>query len=374
MKILFVQHMNAISGSELYLLQLLPELKKKGIEVEMLIAYKTDTGMNTPFVEQLTGNGVKVHTIYGHSPYSWALIRKIKRITKEGKFDIVQSNLIHADLWMALVKFFYLRKMKLLSVKHGFDEGYAAKYGFNTKKLNRSLFVWVQRLSGIVTNRNITISKGIYDLYVTGKISKKRKTAIVYYGLGLGHIRNSGFERTDQNRYAIILGRLVKYKGHEYVIRAWKKVKGQDPSLKLYIVGRGSYQETLVQLTAELGLQEQVIFCGYQPNPHQLLHFSEFSVVSSIFEGFGLITLESWHHHRPVIAFDVPALCEVIDDNENGMLVTPFDTDELADKISRMFNDTAATKRMGENGFEKLQRAYSLDRMTNEMIDVYNHL
>src|SRR5689334_350646 len=179
MKILFVQHMNAISGSELYLLQLLPALKKKGIEVEMLIAFKKDTGMNTPFVEQLAAQGITTHAIYGHSPFSWKLIRKIKNITKEGKFDIVQSNLIHADLWMALVKFFYMRKMKLLSVKHGFDEKYSAKYGFNTRKLNRSLFVWVQRLSGVVTNRNITISRGIYDLYVKGRISKMSKTAIV---------------------------------------------------------------------------------------------------------------------------------------------------------------------------------------------------
>jgi len=48
-KILFVQHMNGISGSELYLLQLLPELKKKGIEVEMLIAFKEESGRNIPF-------------------------------------------------------------------------------------------------------------------------------------------------------------------------------------------------------------------------------------------------------------------------------------------------------------------------------------
>jgi glycosyltransferase involved in cell wall biosynthesis len=139
-------------------------------------------------------------------------------------------------------------------------------------------------------------------------------------------------------------------------------------------VGRGAYQEALVKLTKELGLEEQVIFCGYQPNPHQLLHFSVFSVVSSIFEGFGLITLESWHHKRPVIAFNVPALCEVVDDGVNGLLVTPFDTDELAAKMIRLFNDLPATTRMGEKGYEKLQQAYSLERMTDEMIAVYKNL
>lgn len=374
MKILFVQHMNAISGSELYLLQLLPALKQEGIDVEMLIAYKEDTGKNKPFAEQLENHGIITHQIYGHRSYSVILLSKIKRIVKEGKFDIVQSNLVHADLWMACIKFLFQRKMKLISVKHGFSEKYAAKYGFNTKRLNRSFYVWVQRLSGIMTNRNVTISRGIYDLYVKGKISKAKKTEIVYYGLSHAHIQNTGFIKNDFNRYAIILGRLVKYKGHEFVIHAWKKVKEHNPLLKLYIVGGGSYQEELVRLTSDLGLNEQVIFCGYQPNPHHVLHFAEFSVVSSIFEGFGLITLESWYHKKPVIAFDVPALNEVIDDEQNGLLAEPFNTEKLAGKIIRLFNDQEAALKMGEKGYSKLMKDYTLKRMSDQMIDIYKKI
>ena len=374
MRILFVQHMNGISGSELYLLQLLPALTEKGVEVEMMIVFKEDTGKNTSFVEQLSSKGIVTHQIYGHKPYSLKLLFNIKRIVSRGGFDLVQSNLIHADFWLSIIKFFSIRKMKLISVKHGFDENYSAKYGFNTKKLNRSLFVWVQRLSGMNTNWNVTISKGIYDMYVKGKISKASKTEIVYYGLNLDHIQNSGFNKTDSNRYAIILGRLVKYKGHEFVIKAWKKVKEYNPSLKLYIVGGGAYQENLVQLTAELGLQEQIVFCGYQPNPHQLLHFAEFSLVSSIFEGFGLITLESWYHKKPVIAFNVPALNEAIDNEKNGLLVTPFDTDELATKIIHLFSNQPAAVQMGQHGYDKLIKEFSLERMTNQMIGIYNRI
>lgn len=372
MKILFVQHMNGISGSELYLLQLLPELKRRGLEAEMLISFKEDTGKNTSFVKQLADNGIRTHEVYGHKPFSFKLLSKIKKIVREGKYDLVQSNLIHADLWMAMIKCFSIRKMKLISVKHGYDEAYSAKYGFNTKRLNRSLFTWVQRFSGIWINRNITISRGIYDLYVKGRITKKSKITNIYYGLNLDHIPNTGFEHKDPNRYAIILGRLVKYKGHEFVIRAWQKIKSYDPSVKLYIVGGGAYQENLAEIVKKLDLEEQVIFKGYQANPHQLLHYAEFSVVSSIFEGFGLITLESWHHKKPVIAFNVPALCEVVNDGQNGYLVSPFDIDELAEKMIRLFNEPFVTKKMGEGGYEKLQREYNLERMTDETIREYH--
>ncbi|HEV7783318.1 MAG TPA: glycosyltransferase family 4 protein [Chitinophagaceae bacterium] len=372
MKILFVQHIDGMSGSELYLLQLLPALKQKGIEVEMLMAFKKDSGRNASFAEQLTAKGIVCHQLYGNGPFSARLLFRIKKLVKKGGYDIVQSNLIHADLWMAAVKFFFCRKMKLVSVKHGFNEAYAAKYGFNTKKVNRVSTVWAQRVSGIMVNRNVAISRGIYELYVKGRISKASKIEVVYYGMNLEYIQSSGFIKNDTNRYAIILGRLVKYKGHEYIIKAWQKVKSYDPSLMLYIVGGGDYKNKLEQLTGELGLQEQVIFCGHQPNPHQILHFAEFSVVSSIFEGFGLITLESWYHKRPVVAFDVPALNEVVDDGQNGLLVTLYDTDALAASIIRLFNDKTTTLKMGEDGYNKLMKEYSLERMTRQMVEIYS--
>ncbi len=374
MKILFVQHMNGISGSELYLLQLLPALKENGIDAEALIVFKENTGRNNSFVEQLSHRNIVTHQFYGSGPYSFMLLFRIKKLLQENKYTIIQSNLIHADYWMAMVKLLFHRQMKLISVKHGFDEAYSAKYGFNTEKLNRSPFVWVQRLSGYMMNKNVTISKGIYDLYVKGKITKPSKIQIVYYGLNLDHIQNTGFQNTDNTRYAIILGRLVKYKGHEYLIKAWQKIKQADPSLKLYIVGNGAFKETLMKQAAELGLNEQVHFLGFQPNPHQLLHFAKFSIVTSIFEGFGLITLESWHHNRPVIAFDVPALNEIIDSNVNGILITPFDTDELAQKIIHLFKSPEDANEMGEKGNLKLKQDYNLERMTKQMISIYQSL
>jgi len=374
MKILFVQNMDGISGSELYLLQLLPALKRNGIDAEMLVIFKKDTGKNKSFIEQLQKGKVTTHEIYGYRPRSPGLFLKIKKIIKSGIYDVVQSNLIHADLWMALEKLLFFPKMKLVSVKHGFEEGYSARYGFNTKKVNRSPFVWIQRLSGMMVNKNVAISNGIYDLYVKGNIAKSAKTEVVYYGLNLDHISKNGLEKKEFTRYAVILGRLVKYKGHEFVIRAWKKVKEYDPSLRLLIVGGGEYMDNLKELTKELDLGEQVIFCGYQSQPHHFLHFAEFSVVPSVFEGFGLITLESWHHQKPVIAFDVPALNEIIDDNINGKLVPLQDINELAHSIVELFSDPLASRKLGENGFKKLQESYCLKRMTTQMEDIYQSL
>ncbi|MBL0069835.1 MAG: hypothetical protein IPP39_15565, partial [Chitinophagaceae bacterium] len=75
--------------------------------------------------------------IYGYRELSPGLIRRIARLIKIEKYDLVQSNLVHADLWIVVPNFFN-RKLKVVSVKHGFDEPYSARYGNDPKHLWKS--------------------------------------------------------------------------------------------------------------------------------------------------------------------------------------------------------------------------------------------
>jgi glycosyltransferase involved in cell wall biosynthesis len=365
--------MNWFSGSELLLAQMLPVLAQKKIEVAMLVIHKTTDARRTNkrFVDTLVHHHIRVFEIYGHHPLSPALHWKIRRVLKEGRYDIAHCNLPHADFWMAVQKCFFFRKLKLVSVKHGFDELLLAKYTFRIHKLSNSVFAWAQRVTGLFIKTNVAISGFIYDLYVKGRISKKRKIRVVYNGMNFDRQDTSAFERKIHPPYAVIVGRLVKYKGHEYLINAWRLVREYNPEFKLAILGQGAYQEELKQLVRDQGLEEQVIFTGYE-NPHPYFNFSSFSVVSSLCEPFGLILLESWHHKKAVVAFNVPAINEVVDNNVNGILVPPFDINELARKIIYMFEHKDDTDSMGERGYSKLNEKYNLERMVTEYIEIYN--
>lgn len=366
--------MAAISGSELYLMQLLPELKKRGYEVQVLIVFPTVPEKTKPFIDHFKKHGIKTHEIYGHAALSPLLIWKLRKLLKREKFDIVQPNLVHADLWMAIQKALFFWKMKLISVKHGFDEAYSAKHGNNPRYLKRTLFYWVQKISGWFINYNVTISKGLYDMYVNGKIVSPRKIRNIYYGLDLKDKEQLVAERGPEEKFALILGRLVKYKGHELLINAWEKVAAVKRTWKLYIMGGGKYEEQLVSLVKKMQLEDAVKFCGYKANPHQYIKDSQFMLVTSIFEGFGLIMLESWVHKKPIIAFDVPAMNEVIEDNRTGLLVKPFDTDELAEKIIYYFNNPETAAIHGNAGYQKLYSYYTVSRMADEMCEVYEQV
>ena len=371
MKILFVQKMAAISGSELYLMQLLPELKRRGYDVEVLIIFPTQPATTKPFIEHFRKQGIATHEIYGHNALSPFLLLKLKRLLKREKFDIVQSNLVHADFWIALLKCCFSRKQKIVSVKHGYHGGYSAKYGNDPRHLKKTLYYWLQVFSAKFANYNITISKGVYDMYVKGKMAPVDKLRNIYYGLDLQEKQQQVIAREPEEKFALLLGRLERYKGHELVMRAWKKVSEKNKNWKIYFVGNGTNEQDFRQLKEELQLGEAVKFCGYQANPHQYIMDSQFMLVTSRWEGFGMIILESWAHKKAIIAVDAPAMNEVIEHGINGLLVKQDDVDDLAKQIVYLFEHPEIAAAYGERGNEKLLSYFTLKRMTDETEEVY---
>jgi glycosyltransferase involved in cell wall biosynthesis len=372
MKILFTQKTNGISGSELYLLQILPELKRRGYDVEMLLICPTKQNNNAHFKKILTDEGILCHEIYGHNSLSPLLLHKIYRVINNGNYDIVQSNLVHADLWMALIKLFWKKDLKIISVKHGYSPAYSAKYGYDFRHLKKESFYWLQRFASLATNYEIAISNGLYNAYVEGGITSSKKMQTIHYGLTVAVPEINDPSPISDEKYLLITGRLVGFKGHVFLIDAWKKVNIAYPRLKLFIAGNGELRESLEQMVDEAGLAEVIIFLGHVPNPHPVMKNCLFTIVTSTWEGFGLILLESWLHKKPIVAFDVPALNEVIDDNVSGLLVKNADTDDLANKIIYLLKNESLITQFGKNGFEKLNTYFTLKRMTDEMEEVYN--
>ncbi|MBK6937121.1 MAG: glycosyltransferase [Chitinophagaceae bacterium] len=182
MKILFVQKMNGISGSELYMLQIMPELKKRGYDVEMLILYPTPGTNNGRYISYLAEHGIPTHQIYNHHALSPFLYFKIIKVLNRGNYDLVQTNLIHADIWLSLIKCFGKWKMKLVSGKHGFDTKYQAKYGFDLRHIRRYSYYWVEKFACKFINYNITISKALYTVFTWAALYRQAGSEIFITG------------------------------------------------------------------------------------------------------------------------------------------------------------------------------------------------
>lgn len=119
-------------------------------------------------------------------------------------------------------------------------------------------------------------------------------------------------------KQVIIAGRLVGFKGHQYLIEAMQKLCAQDREAGLVIVGSGELEEELKQKVKELKLEEHVHFAGYSKEVIKWMYNSDLVAVPSISEGFGVVFLEAFNCKKPVISWDVPAGNELMKEGETG--------------------------------------------------------
>lgn len=368
-----MQKIKGLAGSENYLIQLLPELLKRGIQADFLAIYPKQYSTPVSLVtDKLEALGVKVHHLVNESDLSLGLLKRIHHIYRDGHYDMLSAHLVHADFWAAMTKLRHNRKMVIVSSKHGYDEEFMNKFGFDTKATFRNKYYWTAYVAERWINRSFSVSEGLRRLLIANGICKKDKLDLIYHGVEMDYL-GSKEDPTKRfaNRQISIVGRLIPLKGHRFVIDVMPRLLAKYPDLKLVMIGNGSEQERLIQQVKELGVEHAVVFTGFRKDVMELTANSDIMIIPSIAEGFGFVFLEAFACRTPVIAFDVPAGNELIEDGISGSLVKPFDSEELYEKICWQIDHPELRAQMAAVSYKKLKEYYSIDRMVDETVDFF---
>ncbi len=159
----------------------------------------------------------------------------------------------------------------------------------------------------------------------------------------------------DDVLLAVLPGRLQRPKGQDVAIRALASVVPNAPVLHLVLVGEAAfgidadYPSELAALAAELAVSDRVHSLGFQQDMSAVYAASDLILVPSTRpEGFGLVVAEGLAAGKPVIASNVGAIPELIDDGINGLLVPPNDVDALAHALVRAASDTRLRQRLAD--------------------------
>jgi len=377
MKILFIQKVKALVGSEKYFLELTPELQKRGIETEFVCIYNTsDKEKTIPFITAYKNLGLKIHVLEVSSDKAiWTTLKFIKQIVKQGKFDLIHSHLIHADFWASILKRMYAIKCPIVSTKHGYDEMYISKNGFDAGKIEKNLYYRMCRFSEKKISKSFAVSNGLRQLFIDSKICKSENISTIHHGFDFPTIQTKPNDKYRyNNNQLIILGRIIPFKGHMLALKSLVKVKEVITDFKLLIIGHGDTNLILElkEFIEQNNLQDNVKFVGYKPNIYDYLSNSDIMLVPSIAEGFGLVFLEAMNANLPIIGFDVPATNEIVTDSKTGYLIPKYNTDLMAKRIIELVNNKALRKTLSNGAKEKLTTYFSLDRMVTETVAFYN--
>jgi len=152
--------------------------------------------------------------------------------------------------------------------------------------------------------------------------------------------------------YFLYLGRHEPYKNLGQLLNAFRFVCNRHPGVELWIGGSFDqrYSPQLVQQATELGIGNQVKFLDYLSYDQlpPLINQAIALVFPSLWEGFGLPVLEAMACGTPVIAANLSSLPEVVGDA--GILVDPYNTEELADGMAAIVNDSQLRERLHQLG------------------------
>lgn len=160
----------------------------------------------------------------------------------------------------------------------------------------------------------------------------------------------------DQKK-VIVVGRQAYQKGYDLLLSAWEKVVKQHPDWKLEIYGKNDESQNLESLADVLGIRENVSFLKPEKNIEQKYLESSIYVMSSRFEGFGMVLIESMACGVPCVSFDCKyGPSDIIQNRIDGYVVENGNVEALASTIVTLIKDEALRKAMGAKAKANVKR------------------
>lgn len=353
MKILHIITSLAIGGAEKLMVDLLPRLQQRGCSVDLFVL----DGHETPFMQELRKANINVIiSAIGESVYNPRHILRLRRII--GSYDIVHSHNYSPQLFAAIASI--EKKVILCTTEH------------SSSNRRRSLF-WFRPIDKWMYQRYhkiICISDQTEE-----NLRKHLRTNIptiqtIYNGVDIQKYAQAYPSDEIQSKF---LGKKVismvagfrAAKDHKTLIESMRYL---PIDYHLLLVGTGITQEDYKDYVKQLKLGERVHFLGARIDIPNILKASTVKVISSHWEGFGLVSVEAMAAEIPVIASDVPGLSTIV--GNAGILFPKGDAKSLAHEIQRACEDIRWRESLILRGKERAKQ-FDIETMTYNYYQLY---
>lgn len=177
-------------------------------------------------------------------------------------------------------------------------------------------------------------------------------------------------ERVNDDLKLLSVGRLSSQKNHKLLISAFAKAKKEYPNISLTIIGDGELKDSLISFAKEINVLEDIHFLGFRLNVEKYMQNSDIFVLSSNYEGFGIVIAEALATKLCVITTDSIGIRELIKNNETGLIVPLNDSNELAKAIVKACKKPELRKKLANMGHEFIKN-FSITKMIEKYNDIY---
>ncbi len=378
-------------GVECY--RLCKALAKKGVGIEFILPYTADHNevdfmkinpAHPQRVEQVMSAGTVYETfkyvlpsgeinmldMYGQvSQYE----RAVERIALVTEFDV-----IHAHDWLtcrAAVRAKMVSGKPLIIHMHSLESDRSGQpYGGNpmVREIEELGLMMADRIVAVsnVTKNNIMREYGIpgdkievvhNNIDVSALIPSSGENAYSYLALMKSH----GY------RVVVNVGRFTIQKGLPHLLRAFSIASKYAPKSYLLLVGAGEQYHELIELAAELGIGNQVLFTGFQRGKtwRDAFAIADLFVLPSPTEPFALTVLEAIGYGTPVLVSKETGVAEVI---RNALRVDYWNHNEMANQMAAVLRHDPLRDELHRNSYDELDQMSRNDSTADKLMAVYN--
>ncbi len=171
---------------------------------------------------------------------------------------------------------------------------------------------------------------------------------------------------SDRLPVFLVVGRLVRQKGHEHILRAFASVASRLEGWQLWILGQGDLEEQLRRSCADLGIADRVVWHGLVSDPGSYYRRASVFVSASAYEGMPNAMLEAMTSCLPVVVSDAsPGPLEIVENGQSGLVYSLASPEGLAKAMASIADDPGLRDRLGEAG-RLAVRQFSEDRVFEE--------
>lgn len=360
MKVLHFINSLSAGGAERLLVDLVLRLNRKGVKTDILMI----RGGDSPFLDKLSADmDIKVMELTEKgSVYNPFHILKLNAYFK--LYDIVHVHLFPALYWSGIFSFFKRKNFHLVFTEH------------NTTNRRReiSLFKFFDKLIYGRFDRIITISDSVDETLKAHLVDYHAKLVKIYNGIDLDEIavaKPYGKSEIGCKESDVLIMQVSSFTPQKDQLTLIKSLPYLPEEFKLILVGGGPLEAENLEYVKKQGLSERVIFLGIRNDVPRLLKTVDLIVLSSLFEGLSLASVEGLASGRPFISSDVPGLTEVVENA--GLMFQSKNHEELAQLIRSLIENSEFYQETVARCQERA-KTYDIRFMTDNYIKLYEEL
>ena len=179
-----------------------------------------------------------------------------------------------------------------------------------------------------------------------------------------------------EEKIVFYVGRIVREKGIQVLLRAVPQILNQDEDVKFVIAGKGPFLSSLKDHAGFLGINKKVYFTGFisDEERNKLYHAADTAVFPSLYEPFGIVALEAMATKTPVITTSAGGLDEFVKHGINGLKVMPDNPKQLADTILHVLNNPDQCKEMAEKAYKFVRDKHNWEKIADQTEKLYGKI